>query len=143
MTLLNKISSHFSIDAQEPAANIEEIESLREFSPINVPSDYIDIVSEATEVEISVDGEKYIRIWSPTGCIEMNDSYEIQEYIPESLAIGDDEGGNALIYLDGNEGFGLYIVGFGDLDAEEAVKVAPSLSDLLINNAGIESILEL
>jgi hypothetical protein len=142
MTLLDKISSRFSIDAQEAPANEEEIKSLVEFSPINVPFDYLDIVSEATEVEIYVAGEKYIRIWSPTGCVEMNESYEIQDYIPDSLAVGDDEGGNALIYFEGKDGFGLYIVGFGDLDAEEAVKVAPSLNDLLINDTGIEKILE-
>lgn len=142
MTLLDKISSRFSVDAQEAPANEEEIKSLTEFSPINVPSDYLDIVSEATEVEINVSGEKYIRIWSPAGCVEMNESYEIQDYIPDSLAVGDDEGGNALIYFEGKGGFGLYIVGFGDLDAEEAVKVAASLNDLLINDIGIEKILE-
>ncbi|TWO94543.1 SMI1/KNR4 family protein [Bacillus velezensis] len=142
MTLLNKISSRFSVDAKEAPANEEEIKALTEFSSINVPSDYLDIVSEATEVEINVAGEKYIRIWSPAGCVEMNESYEIQGYIPNSLAVGDDEGGNALIYFEGTEGFGLYIVGFGDLDAEEAVKVAPSLNDLLIQNTGIEKILE-
>lgn len=113
MTLLDKISSRFSVDAQEAPANEEEIKSLTEFSPINVPSDYLDIVSEATEVEINVSGEKYIRIWSPAGCVEMNESYEIQDYIPDSLAVGDDEGGNALIYFEGKGGFGLYIVGFG------------------------------
>ena len=68
----------------------------------------------------------------------MNESYEIQDYIPNSLAVGDDEGGNALIYFEGAEGFGLYIVGFGDLDPEEAVKVASSLNDLLIQDTGIE-----
>ena len=40
----------------------------------------------------------------------MNESYEIQDYIPNSLAVGDDEGGNALIYFEGAEGFGLYII---------------------------------
>ncbi|KKB73051.1 MULTISPECIES: SMI1/KNR4 family protein [Bacillus] len=142
MTVLGKISSRFSIDAQEAPANKEEIKSLVEFSPINVPPDYLDIVSEATEVEINVAGEKHIRIWSPAGCVEMNESYEIQDYIPDSLAVGDDEGGNALIFFEGKDGFGLYIVGFGDLDAEEAVKVAPSLNDLLIYDTGIEKILE-
>ncbi|WP_415272817.1 SMI1/KNR4 family protein [Bacillus siamensis] len=142
MTLLNKISSRFSVDAKEAAATEEEIKALTEFSPINVPSDYLDIVSEATEVEINVAGGKYIRIWSPAGCIDMNESYEIQDYIPNSLAVGDDEGGNALIYFEGAEGFGLYIVGFGDLDPEEAVKVASSLNDLLIQDTGIEKILE-
>ncbi|MBY8914852.1 SMI1/KNR4 family protein [Bacillus sp. YC2] len=142
MTLLNKISSRFSVDAKEAAATEEEIKALTGFSSINVPSDYLDIVSEATEVEINVAGEKYIRIWSPAGCVDMNEAYEIQDYIPNSLAVGDDEGGNALIYFEGTEGFGLYIVGFGDLDADEAVKVAPSLNDLLIQDTGIEKLLE-
>ena len=34
----------------------------------------------------------------PKGCIEMNEAYDIQGFMLASLAIGDDEGGNALIY---------------------------------------------
>lgn len=57
----------------------------------------------------------------------MNEAHDIQKYIPNSLAIGDDEGGMALLYIDGKEGFGLYTVGFGNLDIEETIKIAPSL----------------
>lgn len=40
----------------------------------------------------------------------MNEAYCIKDNIQNSLAIADDEGGNALIYTTGIQGFGLYIV---------------------------------
>ena len=77
----------------------------------------------------------------PIDCIEMNEAHDIQKYIPNSLAIGDDEGGMALLYIDGKEGFGLYTVGFGNLDIEETIKIAPSLKVLLIDCVGVEELL--
>lgn len=70
----------------------------------------------------------------------MNDAYNIQENIPNSLAIADDEGGKALIYTIGEKGFGLYVIAFNDLDVDELQYVASSLSDLMINNVGIDVI---
>ena len=43
----------------------------------------IEIIKEKTELEIQVDDKKYIRIWGANGCIEMNDAYHIQKYIPD------------------------------------------------------------
>jgi len=57
----------------------------------------------------------------------MNEAYHIQQYIPDSLAIGDDECGNALLYTEGNYGFGVYIVSFGNLGIDEMVYIADSL----------------
>lgn len=66
----------------------------------------------------------------------MNSAYEIQKYIPDSLAIGDDEGGQALLYMNGIQGFGLYLCGFGDLDPETAMFVAPTLNSFLVEGNG-------
>ncbi|PFC74055.1 hypothetical protein CN298_28915 [Bacillus cereus] len=71
----------------------------------------------------------------------MNAAHDIQKYIPNSLAIGDDEGGKALLYVDGKEGLGLYTVDFRDLDVEETIKIAPSLKALLIDGVGVEELL--
>ena len=54
------------------------------------------------------------------------------------LAIGDDEGGKVIFYAEGKEGFGLYLVGFGNLDLDDAVYIAPSLEALLIEGIGAE-----
>ncbi len=141
MKIIDKISDSYRIDASESYSTEEELKKLRDFSEIEIPQDYLDIISYRTEIEISVRGEKYIRIWGAVGCIDMNEAYHIQDYIPCSLAIGDDEGGNAQIYATGEKGFGLYIIAFNDLDEEEMLYVADSLSDLLLYNNGIEVIL--
>lgn len=138
MSILNNLSRKFSLDVFQPASLDEDIEKLKESSNIEIPNEYIEIIREKTEIEICVSGEMYIRIWGASGCIEMNDAYNIQKYLPDSLAIGDDEGGGALLYLFGNEGFGLYLCEFGDLDINEAIKIAPSLEDFLTKNVGIE-----
>ena len=141
MKIIDKISDSYRIDAFEFPSYEEEIKKLRDFSEIEIPQDYLDIISNRTEIEISVRGEKYIRIWGAVGCIDMNEAYHIQDYIPCSLAIGDDEGGNALIYATGEKEFGLYIIAFNDLDEEEMLYVADSIGDLLLYNNGIEVIL--
>ncbi len=140
MSILNNLSSNYRIDASKPSSNDEDIKNLIEFSKIEVPEDFLEIIRERTEIEINVDEKKYIRIWGAEGCIEMNEAYAIQESIPNSLAIADDEGGNALIYTTGEKGFGLYVIAFNDLDVDELQYVANSLSDLLINNVGINVI---
>ncbi|RYI28830.1 SMI1/KNR4 family protein [Bacillus infantis] len=142
MNILENISSGFTIDAKEAASKEEEIKEILEFSKISVPEEYIRIVRLASDIELNVDSEMYIRIWGASGCIEMNEAYEVQKYLPNSLAIGDDEGGGALIYLEGKDGFGIYYNRFADLDIDEAVKIAPSLTDLIVNNVGINILLE-
>ncbi|WP_300383443.1 SMI1/KNR4 family protein [Clostridium sp.] len=140
MSLLNRLSSNYRIDASKSASNDEEVKNLIGFSKIKIPEDFLKVIRELTEIEINVDEKKYIRIWGADGCIEMNDAYNIQENIPNSLAIADDEGGNALIYTTGEKGFGLYVIAFNDLDVDELQYVASSLSDLMINNVGIDVI---
>ncbi|UZQ49373.1 SMI1/KNR4 family protein [Clostridium kluyveri] len=140
MSILKDLSNNYRIDANKLASNDEEIKNLIKFSEIEIPEDFLEIIREQTEIEINVDGKKYIRIWGADGCIEMNDAYNIQANIPNSLAIADDEGGNALIYTTGEKGFGLYVIAFNDLDVDELQYVASSLSDLLIKNIGIDVI---
>lgn len=140
MNILKSLSNNYRIDANKLASNDEEIKSLIEFSEIEIPEDFLEIIREKTEIEINVDGKKYMRIWGANGCIEMNEAYNIQENVPDSLAIADDEGGNALIYATGEKGFGLYVIAFNDLDVDELQYVASSLGDLLIKNIGIDVI---
>ena len=67
----------------------------------------------------------------------MNTSYHIQKYIPDSLAIGDDECSNAVLYAKGNLGFGVYIVSFGNLGIDEMVYIADSLESFFSEERGI------
>lgn len=138
--MLTKISNRFRLDASNNPSSEAEIDELRDFSQIPVPDDYIELIRERTELEFAIDGGKYIRIWGALGCIEMNTAYDIQKNLGKSLAIGDDEGGSALVLLPEIPGVrsGLYLIGFGCLDVEEADFIANSLEDLLVREMGIE-----
>ncbi|UYW16671.1 SMI1/KNR4 family protein [Vibrio parahaemolyticus] len=140
MDIMENLALNFRLDAHENAASEDEINDLKNFSSITVPEEYLCIVRKMTEVEILVRGEKYIRIWSPSGCIEMNEAYEIQDCIPNSLAIGDNEEGAALILMQGKKGPGLYLSDFSDLDIDDAKYISASLEDFLTKGVGIEEI---
>ncbi|WP_242218393.1 SMI1/KNR4 family protein [Bacillus cereus group sp. BfR-BA-01380] len=141
MNVLANMSSMYRIDVSRAPSTEEEMKALQEFSTIDIPMEYIDIIRVGSDIEINIDNEMYIRIWGASGCVELNEAYFIQKYIPNSLAIGDDEGGRTLIYFNGKNEFGLYIVDFNDLDVDETVFVAPSIHDLLTKNVGVEKIL--
>ena len=90
---------------------------------------FVKLLAEATEIEISYKG-KYLRLYGPARCIEMNDAYEISKRIPGAIPVGDNGGGEAMIFLPRPER-GIYRVGYGSLALEDAEFVAQSLEDLL------------
>ena len=143
MSVLTELNEIYRIDASNNASDEREIADLIAFSSIKVPSEYLELIREHTEVEINVQDQRYIRIWGAKGCIEMNEAYLIQKYIPDSLAIGDDEGGHAILYAEGQNGFGIYAIGFGDLDIDDMIFIAKSLKDMLISANGVEILLDL
>jgi len=138
---VSKLHSDFRMDVKNPGSSIEQIKRMQDFfSDKKIPDEYVDFISEFSEVEILVQGDSYIRIWGAEGCIEMNESYHIQKYIPEAIAIGDDEGGQVIFYADGDNGYGLYKVGFGNLDIDDAVYISSSLYDLLVKGNGVDNL---
>ena len=103
----------------------------------HVPSEYLEIARDLQEYELKHQTGQYFRIWPPSACIEMDDAHEISRRIPQSIPIGDDGGDRVILYLSGDEGFGLYRVGFGSLDKDDARFIAPSLKDILSKSVGV------
>ncbi|MGY5954942.1 SMI1/KNR4 family protein [Kosakonia sp. BK9b] len=126
-------------DAPDNAEAIYSLKAL--FSDSPVPDEYLCFISQMTEAEILVNNAVYLRVWGAAGCAEMNEAYLIQHYMPRALAIGDNEEGEVIFYAPGKNGFGLYKVGFGNLDMADAQFIAPSLVALLIEGAGAENLL--
>lgn len=143
MDIFNKLSLFFRINNFEKASDEVIINNLINRAEIVIPKEYLEIIREKTEIEILIKNQRYIRIWGAEGCIEMNEAYSIQNYIPKSLAIGDDEGGNAIIYATGEYGFGLYAVAFNDLEYDGLIYISKSLKRLLIDLEGLEVLLNL
>lgn len=136
--MLASLNQRFRLLAKEkPAAATEASRLSRRFP--SVPNEYIELVGEATELEVQHDNGQYLRIWGPIGCIEMDDAYGISKAIAGAIPIGDDGGGKVIFYYEGKQGFGLYHVGFGNLSSGDCVFTAPSLVDLLENAVGVNS----
>ena len=124
--------------ARGPSVTSEEIDSLRaKFTEI--PDEYEELSRDASEIELDFDG-KYLRIWHPQTSKEMDEGYGISTRLPGAIAIGDDGGGRVLLYFNGKNGPGLYRIGYGDLDPEDAVWVAESLKELLSTGSGMDNL---
>lgn len=137
--MLSRLDAGFTVLATAPAADSAQLAILRARYP-NFPDDYLRFVQVATEVELHHVNGSYVRIWGPDGCVEMDDGYGISERIPGAIPIGDAGGGNVLLSMNGAHGPGLYIVGYGDLDADDARFVASGLQAFLERGVGIDSI---
>ncbi|MFD2439873.1 SMI1/KNR4 family protein [Paracoccus kondratievae] len=65
---------------------------------------------------------------------ERNRDYEVQDYLPGFVMIGDDSGGNALLMKTGDAA--VYEVGMGVMDEATMVKSAATIEELLIGHKG-------
>ncbi|WGA66941.1 SMI1/KNR4 family protein [Escherichia fergusonii] len=137
---VTNLYKRFILSLWQPLTDENDIYKLiKKYFHIAIPDEYLTFITLMADVELKVmDSTSYIRIWGAAGCSEMNAAYHIQDYIPHALAIGDDEGGKVIFYAEGKEGFGLYLVGFGNLDLDDALYIAPSLEALLIEGIGAE-----
>ncbi len=63
MSILNRLSSSFKIATGDTKSSADEITELTQYARIEVPPEFLEIIKEKTEIEISVNNKKYIRIW--------------------------------------------------------------------------------
>lgn len=136
--MLNRLHSSFQILAQQPPATPDEIHALVAYFKA-VPRDFIELVRQATFVELAHQSQQYIRIWGPTDSIETYIAHDFRRWMPGAIPIGDDGGDKVLFYARGHHGYGLYHVGLGNLDLEDAVWTAATLDDLVTKATGIET----
>lgn len=136
--MLDAIDSSFKVLAKGAPATQEQIDTAVNYFG-SVPQEFIDLAREATELEFQHRNGQYVRIWGPLGCIDMDEGYGIRQRIPDAIPIGDDGGGHVLIFAHGKQGCGLYHVGYGNLDLDDAIWIADSLSSFLFSAKGIET----
>lgn len=137
-TMLGDIDSSFTMLAKGHPASQAQIDTAVVYFG-SLPQDFIDLVREATEVELQHRNGQYVRIWGPMGCINMDEAYGIRKRIPNAIPIGDDGGGHVLFFANGKQGEGLYHVGYGNLDLDDAIWIAESLGRFLAKAVGIET----
>ena len=141
MNVFSGMSKRLGVVAYRAASSEEHVAAMIScFHTISIPAEYIELIREASEIELFIDGHDYFRIWGANGVLEMNLAYRIQDYLPGALAIGDDGGGSTLFYASAAYGVGLFRTGLGDLDMSDAVYIASSLTALLKGGEGLEKL---
>jgi len=129
-----------TILASRDPASASDLEALVHHFASEVPADYLRLVASGSEIEYRVGSSGYLRLWSPLGCIEMDQGYDIRSRIPGSFPFGDDGGGRFLCYADGNSGRGVYLCGYGDIDREGLTWLAASLGSLVEDGIGLDKL---
>lgn len=149
MESIKKLHSSLSMGEGEMIKGGEKyIEELKEMSPIELPVDYLYFLKDISGTkeysgmgfEIN-DTTIEIVIWTAEWSISTNRNSYLKG-LPNAWLIGDDLGDIIFFYGKGQEGTGIYMTDAGALFYTSAKKIADSLTDLLINGIGIETIRE-
>ncbi|WP_240233546.1 SMI1/KNR4 family protein [Devosia lacusdianchii] len=123
-------------------------EALKRTYSLNEPASPDDIASHQAEASYRLpsDYEAFLRVSNGLytdgrlALLELeaiygrNADYEVQEYLPGYVMIGDDSGGTALVMKAGDSA--VYEVGMGSMDIESMEKSAASLEQLLVECGG-------
>lgn len=125
--MLDRLHPEIRVLAQRPGAAVAAVSSLR-VRYAHFPDALAELMQEAAELELSYRG-RYLRLYGPSGCIDMDEAYAISVRIPGAIGIGDNGGGEAIVFLPGE---GIHRVSYGAIDPDEVQFVAGSFEEPLV-----------
>ena len=128
--MLDRLHTDVRVLARQGGADASQLAVLSARFPA-LPPMCLELFAGATELELSYRGV-YIRFYGPSGCLEMDRAYNISARIPGAIVVGDNGGGEAVVFMSTSPGPGLFRVGYGALAVDELVSIAPSLEALLV-----------
>ena len=64
MSILKRLAKELKIETAGAALPESEIQEMLAKSPIRVPDEYIEILREKSEIEISINGDDMFRLWN-------------------------------------------------------------------------------
>jgi hypothetical protein len=101
---------------------------LKEQLKIEIPPFYIDFLKEKNLKESRLLDNDLTLLYGADELTEMNQAYEIQQYLPEYLNIGNDSGDYALLIKDAEvNDTCIYLVEYGSLDRDDICTIAFSM----------------
>jgi len=119
----------------EKGASQNELDELQRQLGYDLPDYYLLLLKQTNGAEWCVHDIEgnCLRLWKTQEIVKSNEDYQIQRYLPKSLAIGSDGGGRAII-LDCSvsekpNDWPIFLNDFGDLDRDEFVPVATDFLD--------------
>lgn len=159
MNLLEHLNERIQIvDGESCCGGEDMVKKVMETSPLPLPEDYIQFLrsisgpmsddSENSGLEFEVKAGEYpLSLWmfSAQQALQTYTEYKVysaplyDNIIDQIWLIGNDLGDLLYFYGTGKDGFGLYVAEDGALDMENADKFADTLTDFLVNGAGIDT----
>ncbi|WP_086929577.1 SMI1/KNR4 family protein [Agarilytica rhodophyticola] len=124
MINLNTLSSIKIFGIGVSDSTIIEIE---ERLSLKLPSEYIKLLKQADGFFL----DNGITVYSSKDICERNETFEVQDYAPGHLAIGDDSGGLSILINLENEK--IFSVDQGSMDVDDMTLIGNSLSNWLLN----------
>ncbi len=124
------IKNKFPKRTEHPQTQIAEIETAIKFT---LPDDYKFFLSNYSGHEAFI-GKEYVRLWDIDELLEMNNGYEILEYLPLTLAIGGNGAGEFIaIEKIGLNDLRVALAPFIGMDErEQHIEIGNSFTDFLV-----------
>jgi len=115
--------------AAKPIVTVEEIENTVNFK---LPDDYLTFAQNYSGFEEFI-GEEFVRLWDFDELAERNKGYQIFTYLPKTLGIGGNGGGEfiAMEQLDDGK-LRIVLSPFIDLDRQYHIEIGTSFTDFLM-----------
>ena len=148
MSIINNLNERLTILDDSDSVKME-IKWIVERTPVKLPDDYIDFLrgilgADNRGVSFEVDGVQEFVIWSARAAADSADrDYRdpiYEDFLSRTWMIGEDLGSNIYFYGEGKEGFGIYKTDKGEMNIDNAEKLADSLTDLLVKGVGLDII---
>ena len=130
----------FTIHSSDPPCPTDSIEEFKN-RYVDVPNEYLELISSATELELSHACGAYLRIYGMADAIDMDEGYSISDNLEGAVPIGDDGNSRAVFYWRGNKGSGAHLHSCDSMFPEDVIFVAPSLVSLVKDGVGAENLL--
>jgi hypothetical protein len=107
-----------------PPASAGAVAALRGRLPAELPGDYTALLARADGVV----ADRFV-LYSCEDLPERNETFEVGEYAPGYVAVGDDNGGSAIVMRGGPGLSPVFLVGHGTMQPADMVELAVTLSD--------------
>lgn len=98
----------------------------------DLPADYVFFLSNYSGYETFIN-ENYFVLWDEKELISLNESYEVQFYLPNLLAIGSNGGGEMVgLETKGNNNYRIILIPFGSMaETEQHIIIGNSFINFL------------
>jgi hypothetical protein len=128
--MIEQISTTLRVIRSSPPARPGDLAQLRERFP-ELPDDYCELVSQATDVELEDRVGGYLHLWGPARCLEVDEWQQLSKWLGGAIPIGDDGRGRFLQYAQGDSGWALFLQEPDRGDGAYRLRVANGLEKLL------------